>query len=190
MLKLHESIETSDRIYLVMEYLRGKSLAKVLAEDSGPEHKLSAAQSLRILKQLCLALSLLSDEGISHRDIKLENIIFDPDSSRVTLIDFGFAVQSFLPLTKQCGSLMFMAPELFTGQPFNGHLSDVWAVGVVFYAMTTGHFPFAAYTERDIISKIKRAIYAVDEGYPFQSLLQKMMVADPNLRSKGVDLLK
>lgn len=78
------------------------------------------------------------------------------------MIDFGFAVSSARPLKLTCGSLMYMAPELFDrGKDYWGCPCDIWACGVVLYAISTGHFPFAAMTERDIITKIKRGIYHI-----------------------------
>jgi len=57
---------------------------------------------------------------------------------------------------------MYMAPELFNrGQEYLGPPIDIWACGVVVYVLTTGHFPFAAHTERDAITKIKRGIYHI-----------------------------
>ena len=66
-----------------------------------------------------------------------------------------------------CGTLMYMAPEIFDrSKEFRCQPTDVWACGVVLYAISTGHFPFAAHTERDILTKIKRGIYHIPQDYP------------------------
>lgn len=107
-----------------------------------------------------MAVDLLEKCQISHRDIKLENITYG--SGIIKLLDFGFAVHSSKPLKNTCGTLMYMAPEIFDrSKEFIGFPTDIWACGVVLYAISTGHFPFAAHTERDIITKIKRGIYHI-----------------------------
>jgi len=57
----------------------------------------------------------------------------------------------------------------------------MWSSGVVFYAISTGHFPFVGHTERDIINKIKRGIYALPKNFPKKMvpILQKMLAVDP-----------
>lgn len=109
-----------------------------------------------------MAVDLLERMQITHRDIKLDNIIYNPNTNKVKLIDFGFAVYSLKALKLGCGSLMYMAPELFNpGVGYHGPPVDIWSCGVVFYVISTGHFPFTAHTERDIITKIKRGIYHI-----------------------------
>ena len=96
----------------------------------------------------------------------MENII--ALNRKVKLVDFGFACSTLNPITGQCGTLMFMAPELFPPgisdfenvQKVDGHAADMWACGVVFYALiTNGHLPFHSRTERDMITRIKKGIY-------------------------------
>ena len=114
-----------------------------------------------------MAVELLEKGQITHRDIKLENIIYDPQNGNIKLLDFGFAVISQEPIKSTCGTLMYMAPEIFDrSKEFRGQPTDIWACGVVLYAISTGHFPFAAHTERDIITKIKRGIFHIPQEYP------------------------
>jgi len=87
---------------------------------------------------------------------------------------------------------MYMAPELFDrGKEYWGCPCDIWACGVVLYATSTGHFPFAAMTERDIITKIKRGIYHIPQGYPeeLSVILRKMLNIDPTRRATASDVL-
>ena len=87
---------------------------------------------------------------------------------------------------------MYMAPELFDrGKEYWGCPCDIWACGVVLYAISTGHFPFAAMTERDIITKIKRGIYHIPQGYPdeLNVILRKMLNIDPARRATAAEIL-
>lgn len=89
-----------------------------------------------------------------HRDIKLENIIINPDTKQIKLIDFGFAVYSTKLLKSFCGTLNYMSPELVSKKEYKGSCLDIWTCGIVFYVMLTGIFPFAAHTDRELIRKI------------------------------------
>lgn len=139
-----------------------------------------------------LAVDVLDKSNTTHRDIKMENIIYNATKKQIKLIDFGFAVNSAKPLKLTCGSLMYMAPELFErGKEYRGPPIDIWACGVVLYAISTGHFPFAARTERDIITKIKRGIYHIPTDYPEQlkPILQMMFQVNPSKRATASDIL-
>jgi serine/threonine-protein kinase HSL1 (negative regulator of Swe1 kinase) len=139
---------------------------------------------------LLIALDLLEKCQISHRDIKLENITIS--NGTIKLLDFGFAVISNKPIKTSCGTLMYMAPELFDrSKEFKGTPTDIWACGVVLYAISTGHFPFAAHTERQIITKVKRGIYHVPSNFPpkLLQILQKMLVVDPLRRGTAHEIL-
>ena len=78
-MKLYESIDTLDKIYLVVEYLEGLSLANFLQQSA--EKKFPLEKTLIIFKQLMLAVELLEKMSITHRDIKLENIIYNQNTN-------------------------------------------------------------------------------------------------------------
>lgn len=77
-----------------------------------------------------------------HRDIKLENVIIKPSNLDLRLIDFGFAVRNDKKLTIFCGTPSYMAPEIVKKQEYYGKPADVWALGVLLFAMLYGKFPF------------------------------------------------
>ena len=80
---------------------------------------------------------------IAHCDIKLENILLD-ELGQVKLYDFGFDTQLLegQMLQDLWGSLPYCAPEILARKPYNGLADDMWSLGVVLYAMVTGHFPY------------------------------------------------
>jgi MAP/microtubule affinity-regulating kinase len=79
---------------------------------------------------------------VVHRDIKLENILIDQNSS-VKLIDFGFSIviAENQKLNVFCGTPSYMAPEIVNKQEYDFGV-DIWALGVLFYKIVTGNFPF------------------------------------------------
>lgn len=82
-----------------------------------------------------------------HRDIKLENIIYNLETKTIKIIDFGFSVYSTKPLKLYCGTPCYMPPEIISKKEYKGSPIDIWTTGVMFYIMITGFFPFAAHTD-------------------------------------------
>ena len=124
-----------------MEYAKGESLHAHL--KAAPMRQFSEEKALKIIKQLLLAVDYLHSKSITHRDIKLETIHID-NYGQIKLIDFGFccAVQQDAKLRVFCGTPSYMSPEIVQRREYNGFQTDIWAAGVLFYAMLCGRFPF------------------------------------------------
>jgi serine/threonine protein kinase len=136
--------------YLVMEFLRGKDLARAIYED-GP---LPISRITNVLMQVLAALAEAHELGIIHRDLKPENIILEPlrrGGDFVKVLDFGLAklrADAHAPTNVTspgivCGTPDYMAPEQGRGDPIDGR-SDLYAVGVVLFQLLTGRLPFEA----------------------------------------------
>jgi serine/threonine protein kinase len=144
------------QLYLVMEFLRGKDLARVQYEE-GP---LSFRRIVNILKQVLAALSEAHHLGIIHRDLKPENIILEQirtGGDFVKVVDFGLAkmrveaVQSNITSPGiVCGTPEYMSPEQGRGDPLDAR-SDLYAVGVIFYQLLTGRLPFEADSPTQVV---------------------------------------
>jgi serine/threonine-protein kinase len=144
------------QLYLVMEFLRGKDLARVQYEE-GP---LSFRRIVGILKQTLAALSEAHHLGIIHRDLKPENIILEQvrtGGDFVKVVDFGLAkmrveaVQSNITSPGiVCGTPEYMSPEQGRGDPLDPR-SDLYAVGVIFYQLLTGRLPFEAESPTQVV---------------------------------------
>lgn len=94
-------------------------------------------------------LEYLSYKNITHRDIKLENIIID-ENMKLKLADFGFATdQNIESLTSYKGTQSYMAPEIRNGDVYNGKQTDVFSMGVVLFTLVVGFFPFAKASMKD-----------------------------------------
>jgi serine/threonine protein kinase len=129
--------------WLAMELLQGKDLGAVLTERG----RLPLAEVLEMLKQLAHALSAAHRIGVIHRDLKPENV-FVATSRRsdtaftVKVLDFGVAkwLQESRPgqATAVVGSPLWMAPEQLDARGILGPHTDIWAVGLLAFAMLVG----------------------------------------------------
>jgi TolB-like protein/predicted ATPase len=143
--------------FIVMELVAGRTLRTVIAEDNSVETLLALGQ------QMAKALSAAHAAGITHRDIKPDNIMVREDGY-VKVLDFGLArlnpmrnaergmrneeaetlAQQTMPGTVM-GTVAYMSPEQARGEPVN-HPSDIFALGIVLYELATGRHPFKAET--------------------------------------------
>lgn len=131
------------RVYMVMEWVEGQLLRKVLGESG----RLPVDRVRRIVVAVCDALDYIHRNGVVHRDLKPENIMIDGDD-RIKLIDFGIAGQAgarrltFAKLSQVVGTPDYIAPEQVKGKRGDGR-SDIYAMGVMLYEMLTGKTPFS-----------------------------------------------
>jgi serine/threonine protein kinase len=137
-------------LYIVMEFLEGRSLDRVIAQDTG----LPLEEKLRMSAQLLDGLSFAHSHGIMHRDVKPSNVFLCSDGM-VKLLDFGLVAtysQAARGKATRAGTLRYMAPETFCGQV--GHRADTWAAGVTIYELITGTSPFSAHTTSEVLHNI------------------------------------
>jgi serine/threonine-protein kinase len=134
------------RLYIVMEWVEGKSLRALLNE----QHKLTPERAVAITLQICDALEYLHRQGVIHRDLKPENIILSPGDEpgdHAKLIDFGIAGcvgarrLTFGKLSNTMGTPDYISPEQVQGKRGDAR-SDLFALGVMLYEMLTGRAPF------------------------------------------------
>jgi serine/threonine protein kinase len=94
---------------------------------------------------------------VVHRDIKLENIRYNPITGMVKLLDFGFAsfYMPFQALKTNCGSPCYAAPEIYDNVPYDGTLVDVWSLGICLYGMVVGSLPFDGADFKSLASKVR-----------------------------------
>ncbi|MDD2921169.1 MAG: protein kinase [Anaerolineales bacterium] len=136
--------------FIVMELAQGTNLADM----SG----FTYARIIEIGKQICDALEYAHNQGLVYRDLKPGNIIVEKRGFQyfVKLMDFGLARprgEAYLPTeSAMAGSFFYLAPELISGQPADIS-SDLYALGVTLYEMTTGRVPFSDFDEQAILSQ-------------------------------------
>ena len=139
-IKLLEIIETNSKIYLIFEHYPHNLLNYIESEK-----KLSENKARFFFQQLISALNYLHLMGISHRNIKPENILLDENYSKIKIT--GFEVSTFCKsgslLNSPVGTLIFAPPEMILSQNYKGELNDIWDAGIVLYAMVCGILPFS-----------------------------------------------
>jgi calcium-dependent protein kinase len=182
--RLVDVFETDSKITLVMECIEGGEVFKrVQARKRYTEGDAATA-----VYQMLLAINYIHSHGVAHRDIKLENFLYESkESDHLRLIDFGFS-KVFKPNTLMhlsCGTLSYVAPEVlehnYTQQ------CDLWSLGVVTFILLFGYMPFGG-GESVQVQKIKTGNYTVkqdrwDKVSPIgQDFVKKLLVVKPNER--------
>ncbi len=175
--------------YIAMDYLPGGTVHDKMQVG------LSTQESLKIIKEIALALQVSHTKGYVHRDLKPENILFREDNTAV-LSDFGVAkaVSASSKVTNSgtvVGTPHYMSPEQSRGLSIDGR-SDIYSLGIVFYEMLTGTVPFQA--EESIAIAIKHLTAPVPTLPPqfsvYQELINRMLAKSPEQRfQSGADLV-
>lgn len=162
--------------FLVMEFVQGKSLQDIMAEDGA----MSPLRAFELMQPICGGIAAAHRQGIVHRDLKPLNVMICDDmpiSEAVKILDFGLAkiksgelLGSFIAAqtTGLMGSPFYMAPEQWSDEPPDAR-ADVYSLGVMLYQMLCGEVPF--------------------KGSSIPSIMKKHLTSDvPSFASKGVDI--
>jgi serine/threonine protein kinase len=192
--------------YLVMEYLKGPSLASCLRELHMSGAKLSLAQVAQLLKSLAAGIDYAHSQGIVHRDIKPANIILNnksgdysvdqlPPDTECIITDFGLVrIANSSAHTASgvvSGTPAYMSPEQAQGNPVD-HRSDTYSLGIVLYEMLAGRLPFDGDSTLGVILKhISEPPPLIDDVSPeIQKVINKALEKLPENRyQSGRDLL-
>ncbi len=151
---VYEIDEVDGRTFIVMAFLEGRPLSKRIQE--GP---LKLTEALSIAVQMAEGLEAAHEKGITHRDIKPDNVMLTSGSrGLVKLMDFGLAqlASADSKLTREgttLGTCAYMSPEQTTGEEVDAR-TDVWASGCVLYEMLAGNLPFRGHYEQAIVYSI------------------------------------
>jgi eukaryotic-like serine/threonine-protein kinase len=176
------------RMYLVMEYVEGKSLRAIMQASS----PFPTGTALDLARQVCGALAYLHDQGVVHRDIKPENILVTP-GGQAKILDFGIALfegerrLTWMGLSNAIGTPDYMAPEQIRGRRGDPR-TDIYALGLMLYEMLTGHLPWESSNPRALLrakmnEEPRAPSYYVHPFDPsLEAIILKAIERDPRAR--------
>lgn len=185
-IRLYDAFDDDSAQYLVMEYCTNGTLKD--------KTNLSYDKFVYYAKQILESINFIHSNKIAHRDIKPENIFLD-QYDHIKLADFGMAkyFEDNGKSSDKCGSLLFVAPEMLHFQEVCPFKADIWALGITFFYMATGSYPFN-YTTKD---ELKNLIYlgnidfdSYDMHPKIRFLLSKMTIKDHVNRPTAKKLLE
>lgn len=179
--------------YLVMEYIKGESLADKI-NNSGA---LPFATTANIIIQICRGLQEAHSSGIIHRDLKPDNVLLQHKSDRpdwVKIVDFGISnfVHGSKKLTKtgrMVGTPEYIAPEQLKDRPIDMR-TDLYGIGIMMFEMLTGRVPFDGESAESILMKhlledpptMAEVRPELGENNLFQPIVDKLLKKNPDER--------
>ncbi|NIP30377.1 MAG: protein kinase, partial [Candidatus Dadabacteria bacterium] len=163
---VYDFFEHNNNHFLVMEYLGGESVDKIIKEQ-GPFDIVTA---ISMMKQILAGLSHAHSKGVIHKDIKTSNFILTPTVIKIT--DFGISqlITEITDEKKIMGTLHYMSPEQILGNKVD-YRTDIYSVSVTFYEILTGRFPYG--TDFSTENEIKKAHLKLDP-IPITSINEKI----------------
>ena len=178
-LQLFEVYHTKHKLWMIMELCKGGDLATHKLKLNASGRFMTEVDIAIILEQILRAVAYMHTKHVCHRDIKLENIMFqskDP-GSLVKLIDFGlsnrFAATS--KMREACGTAYTAAPEVVIGSSYN-EKSDIWSIGVIAYLLLSDDFPFVEdmkdYNDINKLNRFMKATYVFGPAWKERHISQ------------------
>eukprot|EP00010_Vexillifera_abyssalis_P005827 CAMPEP_0201553320 /NCGR_PEP_ID=MMETSP0173_2-20130828/24476_1 /ASSEMBLY_ACC=CAM_ASM_000268 /TAXON_ID=218659 /ORGANISM="Vexillifera sp., Strain DIVA3 564/2" /LENGTH=442 /DNA_ID=CAMNT_0047964029 /DNA_START=35 /DNA_END=1363 /DNA_ORIENTATION=- len=185
---------TEENTFIILEYIPGGNLFQYLKARGG---SLSENEARKILSQLLRGIAHCHQQGVAHRDLKLEHVLLDAHGD-VRIIDFGLSsaeCDAGTLLNTFCGSPLYIAPEIVEQQPYAGDKVDIWALGIIFYVCVCGSFPFFARDKNLLYKCIKSGKFSFPRHADaslspiVKNLITNMLNRDPAHRLSAAELL-
>jgi len=181
--------------YMVMEYIEGGTLKSHLEDLAKQGQNLPITEAVRIVHEVGKALSYAHSHQMIHRDVKPANVLMEV-GGRVVLTDFGIAKiltgPSYTVTGATIGTPAYMSPEQGLGRP-GDHRSDIYALGVMLYQLTTGQLPYEADTPLAVMLKhvneplpLPRT-FKPDMPEGIERIILKAMAKNPDDRFQSAD---
>jgi serine/threonine protein kinase len=182
-IKVYQIYENENHYLIIMEYCEGGELFNYIVE----KQRLSENESSFFYYQIIQGVEYIHSRGIAHRDLKPENLLLDKNK-KIKIIDFGLSnyFDGVQKLETPCGSPCYASPEMVGGNKYNGFIIDIWATGIILFAMLCGYLPF----EDDNNDVLFKQILSGKIDYPkhlsevSKDLLRKIIETNPEKRIK------
>uniref|UniRef100_A0A0E0MIW1 non-specific serine/threonine protein kinase n=1 Tax=Oryza punctata TaxID=4537 RepID=A0A0E0MIW1_ORYPU len=182
--QLHEVMATRNKIYFVMEYVKGGELFEKVAKRG----KLTEVVAHKYFQQLISAVDYCHSRGVYHRDLKPENLLLD-EYENLKVSDFGLSALSESKrqdglLHTTCGTPAYVAPEVISKIGYDGAKSDIWSCGVILFVLVAGYLPFQGPNLMEMYRKIQHGDFRCPSWFSrkLQKLLYKIMDPNPSTR--------
>ena len=189
-IKIFKIYEEEDNFSIIMEYCEGGELFNYIVK----KQRLSEDETCFFFYQIINGIEYIHSKGIAHRDLKPENLLIGKNQI-LKIIDFGLSnfYDGQKRLETPCGSPCYASPEMVKGKKYDGFNIDIWAIGVILFAMLCGYLPFEDdENDNDILfSQIIRNKIDYPSFLSELSLdmLKKILVSDP-LKRITIDEIK
>ncbi|XP_037960574.1 ovarian-specific serine/threonine-protein kinase Lok [Teleopsis dalmanni] len=189
-IKMHDIIDKPDSVYMVLELMKGGDLLNRIINKK----RLSEKISKLFFFQMCSAVKYLHHKGITHRDLKPDNVLLDgmDDETLLKVSDFGLSkfVQNDSIMKTLCGTPLYVAPEILStgGRGTYTKKVDIWSLGVVLFTCLSGTLPFSDDYGSAASEQIKNGKFNFNHpswktvSQRAISLIKKMLVVNPDRR--------
>lgn len=190
-IQIYEVIEDIKNYYIVMEYASGGELFNYIVQ----KEKLSESEASYFYSQVIHSIEEIHKHKICHRDIKPENILLTPNKV-LKMIDFGLSNEYDKYLSTPCGSPCYASPEMIYRKKYIGLNVDIWASGILLFAMVCGYLPFDDKNNERLFEKIIQCHlefppeYETKLSMECKDLISRILIANPSKRIKLEEIKK
>ncbi|EEY61898.1 protein kinase, putative [Phytophthora infestans T30-4] len=190
-LRLRQVFQDEDKFSIVTDKATGGEIMDAICRPGAP--RIRECDVAEIVRQLLSVLAYLHLNGITHRDLKVENIMCKTQGLRsgVVLIDFGLAHMGTVgsnEMSGMNGTPHYMAPEMFHKHGYYGWAIDLWSLGVVTYVLLFGQFPFDARFMSQVEDKIVKGEFEFPKelesmvSHQAKKFIEYLLVLNPRER--------
>ena len=180
-IKVFQTLEDSENYLIIMEYCEGGELFNYIVKKG----RLPEEEASFFFYQIINGVEYIFSKGIAHRDLKPENLLLT-NNKIIKIIDFGLSnyFDGENNLITPCGSPCYASPEMVSGNDYNGFNIDIWATGIILFAMVCGYLPF----ENSDNDKLFAQILKAELNFPdhlsetCKDLINKILVTNPKKR--------
>ncbi|ONK62448.1 uncharacterized protein A4U43_C07F3960 [Asparagus officinalis] len=177
--QLYEVMASKNKIYFVLEYVKGGELFNKVAKG-----KLKEDIARKYFQQLISAVDFCHSRGVYHRDLKPENLLLD-DNENLKVSDFGLSAladskQQDGLLHTTCGTPAYVAPEVINRKGYDGAKADIWSCGVILFVLLAGYLPFHDPNLMELYRKIGKAEFKCPNWFPSDVRRLISRILDPN----------